>query len=101
MNTADTEQQTRYQWARKRVEDLKGFYTHLAVYAAVNTFLFLINWISNSGDWWFLYPLIGWGIAIVIHAAVLFGIEGHLGKDWEARKLRELMDEDQQSRPLT
>jgi hypothetical protein len=86
---------TRYQRARKRVDDLKGFYTHLAVYACVNICLFLINWVTNPDDWWFFYPLFGWGVAVAIHAVVTFGIEGPLGRGWEDRKIRELMDQEQ------
>ena len=85
---------TRYRQARKRVEEIKGFYTHLVVYLAVNLCLFAID-VIDGGGWWFYWPLFGWGIAVVINAAVTFGVEGRLGKDWEERKVHELMDEDQ------
>ncbi|HEX3301983.1 MAG TPA: 2TM domain-containing protein [Thermomicrobiales bacterium] len=87
---------TRYQQARKRVEEIKGFYTHLIIYLVVNAFLFAIDFI-DGGSWWFYWPLLGWGIAVAIHGAVTFGVEGPLGKHWEERKIRELMDEDQQA----
>ena len=38
----------RYQRARKRVEDLKGFYIHLSMYVMVNIGLFLINYLTTD-----------------------------------------------------
>jgi hypothetical protein len=46
----------------------QGFRTHLIVYAAVNAGLLVINLASASGDYWFQWPLIGWGIGILGHA---------------------------------
>ena len=45
----------------KRVENLKAFYIHLALYILVNLMLF-INISSDSSKLWFLYPLAGWGL---------------------------------------
>ncbi len=90
--------QQRYQRARKRVQDLKGFYTHATVYILVNIGLFVIN-VLTGGGWWFYWPLIGWGIGLGIHALAVFGLGGRfLGQDWEERKTRELMDKDHQPR---
>lgn len=88
---ADDEQ--RYQRARSRVEQLKGFYTHLTVFVLVNTFLFLLNLFSGGG-WWFYWPLLGWGIGIVAHALSVFAGSGGLTQEWEERKIRELMEQD-------
>jgi hypothetical protein len=82
----------RYRRAKKRVEDLKGFYTHVAIYLIVNTGLFLINALT-SDTWWFYWPMIGWGIGLAAHAVALFS-EGRFGRAWEERKMRELMDDD-------
>ena len=89
----DPEQQQRYERARKRVEALKGFYTHAAVYVLVNTGLFVIN-LLVGGSWWFFWPLIGWGIGLAVHALNVFGSGNMLGRDWEERKTREFMDEE-------
>lgn len=89
----EPEQQQRYERARKRVEALKGFYTHAAVYVLVNTGLFVINLLAG-GSWWFFWPLIGWGIGLAVHALNVFGSGNMLGRDWEERKTREFMDEE-------
>lgn len=87
----------RYQRAKRRMEAEKGFYIHLFVYAAVNTGLFLINFVGGRGEgnWWFVWPLAGWGIAVVVHGLSVFVFSGALGPRWEERRIRELMDKDQ------
>ena len=90
MNT----EETRYQKARERVEAIKGFYIHLIVYVVVNFILFSINMIASPDSLWFFWPLMGWGIAIVIHALFVFGVGPRFGADWEERKIRELMEKE-------
>ncbi len=72
--------------ARERVDVLRGYYSHLASYVAVNLFLAAINLVTSPGSWWFIYPLLGWGIGLAIHTAEVFWT----GTDWEERKLQEL-----------
>ena len=82
-----------YLRAKKRVENLKAFYIHLMVYILVNLMLFFINISSDSSKLWFLYPLGGWGIGIVIHGLTTFPF-GIFGKEWEERKIKEYMEKD-------
>ena len=90
----DQEQQQRYERARKRVKELKGFYTHAAIYVLVNIMLFVINLLTGGG-WWFYWPLLGWGIGLGAHALNVFEFGGRLGQDWEERKTRELMEKEE------
>ena len=85
------DQSPEYKAARCQVRRLRGFYAHLSVYLAVKAGLLVINLLSSPGRLWVVWPLAGWGIAVVIHgASVLLG--GRLlGADWEARKIREIM----------
>jgi hypothetical protein len=77
--------------AKKRAEELQGFYIHLFVYAAVNAGLFAINALTRDGGaWWFYWPLLGWGIGLTIHALVTFA--GLFSQDWKERKAAELYD---------
>ncbi|RBP30214.1 MULTISPECIES: 2TM domain-containing protein [Bacillus] len=82
-----------YLRAKKRIENLKAFYIHLTVYILVNLMLFFINISSDSSKLWFLYPLGGWGIGIVIHGLTTFPF-GIFGKKWEERKIKEYMEKD-------
>jgi len=88
-------QEERYERARKRVKELRDFYIHLATYVVVMSVLFFIDY-SDHGTWWVYWPALGWGIAIVINAFEVFGP----GDKWEARKIKELMDKDEQDETL-
>ena len=48
------------------------FWMHLAIYAAVNAMLVGIWALAGGGYPWFLFPIMGWGIGIVAHAASAF-----------------------------
>lgn len=65
-----------YRSAKERVEVKMGFYTHLSVYVAVILFLAVINFMTSAGTIWFHWPMFGWGIAVVIHAAFVFVFPG-------------------------
>lgn len=80
--------------ARRRVEALKGFYYHLIVYLAVNIGLLAVNLITSADKLWFYWPLLGWGIGLVIHALQVFRPIRLFGRDWEERKVREYMARD-------
>ena len=86
------EQEIKYQKAKKRVTALREFYGHLSVYVIVNLGLFLINMTMSPGSLWFIWPLMGWGIAIVLHALRVFG--GTSESKWEEKKIAELMKEE-------
>ena len=73
---------------------MKAFYEHVFVYVIVMIALFLIDWRSGSG-WWFYWPLFGWGIGVALHAVGTFGFFGLLGPDWEKRKIRQLLAKQQ------
>ena len=83
------EQEIKYQKAKERETALRGFYGHLSVYVIVNLGLFLINMTTSPGSLWFVWPLMGWGIAIALHAVRVF-VEAP-GSNWEEKKIAELM----------
>lgn len=80
------ERDINYQRAKERVTKLRGFYIHLAVYFVINLLLFLINIIGSPTTLWFFWPLLGWGIAVAIHAFVVFVLGGRIGAEWEEKK---------------
>lgn len=85
--------QQSYERARKRVKELKEFYTHLLVYIFVNIMLIIINLLTDPSYLWFIYPLLGWGIGIAAHGVNTFGIN-KWGRDWEEKKIKELISKD-------
>jgi hypothetical protein len=87
-----------YERAHKRVEELREFYVHVLVYLVVNLGLFLIDLLTPGGPWFF-WPLIGWGVFLVVHGATLL-LEGSLlGERWEERKTRQFMERERSRRP--
>ena len=76
------------------MDDIKGFYSNLLSYAIVIPFLIFINYKTYWGFQWFWFPMIGWGIGLIFHA---FGVFGY-GKDWEERKIREIMQKEENER---
>ena len=88
----------KYEKAKKRVEEIKGFYTHLIVYVVINIGLFLINLFSTPGEWWFYWPLLGWAIGLFFHGMGVFVFSRFPGKQWEDRKIKEIMDQDKEDK---
>ena len=76
--------------AKHRVEALKGFYIHLAIFCLVMLGLVGLN-LAVSSSWWVQWPLFGWGIGLAAHAAAVFLPVGLFGSDWEKRKIEQLM----------
>jgi hypothetical protein len=74
-----------YEAARKRVEEKKGFYSHLATYIVVNIVLILI-WAFTSRDYpWFVWPLGGWGIGLIFHFLGVFVF--HKETAWQRKEI--------------
>lgn len=90
--------------AKKRVDELKGFYMHLTIYIVVNTFISAIKIVHSLGDgasfseaffnfgifavWFF------WGIGVFFHGVKVFSYNPILGKDWEQKQIQKFMDKD-------
>ncbi|MFC2079554.1 2TM domain-containing protein [Candidatus Bipolaricaulota bacterium] len=79
--------------AKKRVSELKAFYQHFFIYVIVMGVLFIIDW-QDGNNWWFYWPLLGWGIGVAFHAVSTFGVFGVFGPDWEERKIKQLIQKD-------
>lgn len=84
----------KYLEAAKRVKRLKGFYIHAVVYVLVNLFIVIQNVksgasLSNMDNYW---TAIFWGVGLLGHGMSVFLPNMIMGKDWEERKIRELMD---------
>ncbi|WP_313502354.1 2TM domain-containing protein [Kaistella carnis] len=84
----------KYLEAAKRVKRLKGFYIHAVVYVLVNLFIVVQNVksgssLSNMDNYW---TAIFWGVGLLGHGMSVFLPNMIMGKDWEERKIRELMD---------
>ncbi|MBK5207902.1 MAG: 2TM domain-containing protein [Flavobacteriaceae bacterium] len=97
MKTYYTEED-KYIRAKKKVDNLKGFYSNLLSYCLIIPFLIFINLMTSPNHLWFWWPMIGWGIGIIFHAFGVFNHRIGFGKEWEERKIKELMDEDRNNK---
>ncbi|CAZ94192.1 2TM domain-containing protein [Zobellia galactanivorans] len=91
------ERESKYIRAKERVEREKKFYNGLISYVVTISFLAAINYYTNGFAYaWFLWAAFGWGIGIVIGAVKTFGGNPFFGRDWEERKIKQFMQEDEQ-----
>lgn len=79
-----------YYRAKKRVEELKGFYANVISYCCVVPLLVFINLRFSPGFQWFWFSALGWGFGITMHAFKVFGYSS----DWEERKIREILEKE-------
>jgi hypothetical protein len=63
--------------ARKRAGAKLGWYIHASVYLLVNLLLLALS--VSSGRHWAVFPLLGWGLGLAVHGAVVFLLTGGAG----------------------
>lgn len=101
-------EEERYDRAKKKIKDIKGFYWHLFWYLIVNLFLTFGNSISglfhgerivfNNLDFGIFSLWFFWGIGLASHWIKVFGKNIFFSKDWEERKIKEYMNQDNESK---
>ncbi len=91
----DSAESTARERAKKRVKELRDFYSHLVVYLIVNTGLVVLDLVQGEGLQWAYWVIIGWGIGLAAHAMNVFLIDRRLGSAWEERKIEEYTEEEQ------
>lgn len=87
-----TAEQTAHQNAKLKVE----FKIHLVVYLAVNSLLAIINLTLTPEYLWVIWPVMGWGLGIIIH-----GINLHFStsSNLKERMIQKEMEKQQNQRP--
>lgn len=58
--------------AIERIQARRGFYMHLVVYVIVNAGLVLLWALQDAGNFWPMWPMIGWGIGVIAHGFGVF-----------------------------
>ena len=94
-----TEKQNKYIRAKARVAEIKKFYTGLISYVIFISLLGALNYYVNEWRYmWFLWAAFGWGIGLLFQAGKAFQWNPFMGKNWEERKLKEFMNEEENQR---
>src|SRR3954447_6683312 len=66
------------QRALQRLKKRHDFYGHLLVFALVNTFIVVIWALTDGhGFFWPIFPIVGWGIGVIMNAWDVFGPDGY------------------------
>lgn len=97
-------QDRKYKKAKKRVKEIKDFYTHLTVYITINLLLIIINLgLFQSGftdikipKWPMLTTPFFWGIGLFFHWLHVFKDKISFLKGWEERKIKEYMEKEEE-----
>ncbi|SDS67497.1 2TM domain-containing protein [Formosa sp. Hel1_31_208] len=90
------EREEAYLRAQKKVKSLIGFYWHFASYVIVNLFIIILI-VSNGGKLWSFGTFATaffWGIGLFFHFLGVYGPDFFFGKNWEERKIKEIMEKD-------
>ena len=80
-----------------RLKKIKGFYTHLIVFILVNIYVIIKKTqnIDEGETIWHAFKLaFFWGIGLIFHGLKTFDLIPFFGKDWEERKVKEMMDKE-------
>lgn len=88
--------ENKYLRAKERVEEIKKFYNSLISYIVVISSLAAVNYYVNEWSYpWFLWAAFGWGIGLIFQAAKAYDLNPFFGKNWEERKIKEYMQDEE------
>ena len=73
--------------AGKRPDARQSFRIHLLSYASINGLFFLID-LLTPGSWWFIWPMLGWGIALAAHWLYVKSV--NVDDEWADRRTEDL-----------
>lgn len=60
------------QGAIRRIRAKRAFWVHFAIYVAVNALLVVIWAMTSSAYFWPVWPMLGWGIAVIANAVSVY-----------------------------
>lgn len=90
------ENENKYFRAKSKVAKIKKFYTSLISYVIFISFLAALNYYVNGLSYpWFLWAAFGWGIGLFFQGMKAFEGYSFFGKEWEERKLKKFMEEEE------
>lgn len=92
--------------AKKKVAQIKGFYTHLTVYLIINTMIIIIKIVGTTcygesfmGPFWHFSTFTNWffwGIGLFFHGLKVYSRNSTFSKEWEERQIQKYIEKDKQ-----
>ena len=58
--------------AIRRADMKLAFRSHLMAYVIVNAGLVMINLLTSDDYFWFIWPMLGWGIGLAAHGVTVY-----------------------------
>ena len=80
-------------WDNMTLSERKtAFRQHFRVYLVMCVFFFGINAATSYGNWWFYWPILGWGLGVAMQGVSVYGPladkeEDLTHNDWDNRAL--------------
>jgi 2TM domain len=99
----NNQESEKYKVAQSKVKEIQGFYIHSIIYVAINLLIIISNYSYTKS---FFYSVFGWstlgtglfwGIGLASHWSRVYGKSVFFSKNWEEKKIKQLMDKDQKS----
>lgn len=78
--------------AERRADMKLAFRSHLMAYVVVNAGLLAIDLLTSPGEYWFYWPMLGWGLGLAAHGVATYADAGDVRErmiDAELKRLRE------------
>ena len=97
MEKQNLEADYRYNWAKRKARDIRSFYINLGLYCICMPIIIAINIFIVPQFQWFWFSLLGWGSGVLVHGISAFQLFPFLGRNWESKKLREFIKEENQN----
>jgi hypothetical protein len=69
--------------ALKHLKKRRDFKAHVLIYVMVNTFLVVIWAVTGAGFFWPVFPIVGWGIGVVMNAWDVY-----VGEDFDEEQIQ-------------
>lgn len=73
MTSDAPEVQTLRERAVRRLRKKRDFQVHLVIYAMINTLLVAVWAVTDSGFFWPVFVIVGWGVGVVANAWDAYG----------------------------
>ena len=85
--------------AKKKVKEIKDFYTHLVVMIFALPIIITVNLMFVPNFYFFWLAGFGMLFSVAVHWLQVFGFSKlGLGKDWEENKIKQIMKENGKNR---
>ena len=77
--------------ALAHVRKVKAFYVTLTAYLIVIPGLAAINLLGYPQYLWFVWPALGWGVAVLVQGMTVFAAVPFLNGEWERRQVEKYL----------